>query len=57
MNAVSAAKIQKRSVELNREKTMELSLRRTELRRLFENGLTAVTLAIGLATISQLSAA
>jgi hypothetical protein len=57
MNAVSAAKIQKRSVELNREKTMELSLRRTELRRLFENGLTAVTLAIGLATISQPSAA
>jgi hypothetical protein len=57
MNAVSAAKIQKRSVELNREKTMELSLRRTELRRLFENGLTAVTLAIGLATISQRSAA
>jgi hypothetical protein len=57
MNAVSAErKLAMNASKHNRESIMDLSLRRLEFRRLIKDGLTAVTLAIGLTTIAQISA-
>ncbi len=53
MSAVSVMKIGTRASEYNREKTMDLFLWRSRGRRLFTGGLTAVTLAAGLAVIAQ----
>ena len=53
MSAVSVMKMGTRASEYNREKTMDLFLWRSRGRRLFTGGLTAVTLAAGLAVIAQ----